>query len=600
MASNSKSNKYPKASIDQLMAVIGVSKDVAKHLLSVCHGDVQMAVNLFLEDSEGSLNIASTSQVRDPIPPQQEVLVQDPGFSTYNTRFKRTVHSVFDSFRDFQVETSRQEEMLSGSDFSPKLKKLEDLFRPPLDLVLHGTFQDARDVGVAQKKWLMVNVQNVMEFACQILNRDIWSNKAIRTIVKEQFIFWQVYCDSAEGQRYSAFYNVTDWPYVAIIDPRTGECMRVWNKIEVSSFCDILLEFLCQHHFDEQPASKRVKMTQEKSIVDANEDEQLAAAIKASLVDSSASSSRKSSSSDTQPEITRLHFTSNDESESRFLLRYPDGSREIVVLPLSATVKALMSHMSTKGYSPERNYHSHCVVINIFTNIVFLHRSGLYMIILWFEHSYNHNVEGHLQCVDIMKNSNLGQVYTCSILNHCPSYHLFPNKKPKELTVWEKIYIQKSEKKKLMNFEIPEVHWSTDRSKKKTAKKRHNTGRPEATDIEISSETAVFSHVSILVNPALMPVMGEEKRQPDVLWTFPPFPRFFAILGHIWYKMWQSLVETAKNNPFGSPFHVAHCESSSSNELVKGRNISATATVGEAGGRELTNTVYFNDPSFCV
>jgi len=38
----------------------------------------------------------------------------------------------------------------------------------------------------------MVNVQNVMEFSCQILNRDVWSNKAIKTVIKEHFIFWQV------------------------------------------------------------------------------------------------------------------------------------------------------------------------------------------------------------------------------------------------------------------------------------------------------------------------------------------------------------------------------------------------------------------------
>lgn len=48
--------------------------------------------------------------------------------------------------------------------------------------------------------------------------------------------------------------------------------------------------------------------------------------------------------------------------------------------------------------------------------------------------------------------------------------------------------------------------------------------------------------------------------------------------------MWQSLLETAKNNPFGSPFHVAHCESSAEKDLVPGRTISAAAAVGEAGG----------------
>jgi hypothetical protein len=50
----------------------------------------------------------------------------------------------------------------------------------------------ARDAGVSHQKWLLVNVQNVLEFSCQILNRDIWSNKAIKTVIKEHFIFWQV------------------------------------------------------------------------------------------------------------------------------------------------------------------------------------------------------------------------------------------------------------------------------------------------------------------------------------------------------------------------------------------------------------------------
>ncbi|KAJ9583730.1 hypothetical protein L9F63_021929, partial [Diploptera punctata] len=36
--------------------------------------------------------------------------------------------------------------------------------------------------------------------------------------------------------------------------------------------------------------------------------------------------------------------------------------------------------------------------------------------------------------------------------------------------------------KKTNNRTFQQVHWSTDRSKKETAKKRHNTGRPEATD----------------------------------------------------------------------------------------------------------------------
>jgi len=44
------------------------------------------------------------------------------------------------------------------------------------------------------------------------------------------------------------------------------------------------------------------------------------------------------------------------------------------------------------------------------------------------------------------------------------------------------------------------------------------------------------------------------------------------------------MIETARNNPFGNPFHVAHCQSSSDKDLVPGRTISAAAVAAEAGG----------------
>lgn len=50
----------------------------------------------------------------------------------------------------------------------------------------------AREVGRTKNRWLMVNVQNVQEFACQVLNRDVWSNATIKSIVSEHFVFWQV------------------------------------------------------------------------------------------------------------------------------------------------------------------------------------------------------------------------------------------------------------------------------------------------------------------------------------------------------------------------------------------------------------------------
>ena len=60
-----------------------------------------------------------------------------------------------------------------------------------------GDFQSARDAATASKKWLMINVQDACEFPCQVLNRDVWSNEAVKTILREHFIFWQVRKKSA-------------------------------------------------------------------------------------------------------------------------------------------------------------------------------------------------------------------------------------------------------------------------------------------------------------------------------------------------------------------------------------------------------------------
>jgi len=73
-----------------------------------------------------------------------------------------------------------------------KSKRLEDLFRPPCDILFLGSFMEARDHAKTLNRWLLVNVQNPQEFSCQVLNRDVWPNEHIQEIVKDHFILWQV------------------------------------------------------------------------------------------------------------------------------------------------------------------------------------------------------------------------------------------------------------------------------------------------------------------------------------------------------------------------------------------------------------------------
>ena len=68
----------------------------------------------------------------------------------------------------------------------------------------------------------MVNMMNSQEFACQVLNRDLWSNKDVQRTIAQNFYFLQYTMDEPEGIRYQRTYPFDEHPHIGIIDPRTG------------------------------------------------------------------------------------------------------------------------------------------------------------------------------------------------------------------------------------------------------------------------------------------------------------------------------------------------------------------------------------------
>ncbi len=66
----------------------------------------------------------------------------------------------------------------------------------------HLSWDEARDQGKEEKKWILVNLQNMSDFNCQALNRDLWKDEAIRDLVKENFIFLQHDKDSQGEQQH--------------------------------------------------------------------------------------------------------------------------------------------------------------------------------------------------------------------------------------------------------------------------------------------------------------------------------------------------------------------------------------------------------------
>ncbi|KAM4604788.1 UBX domain-containing protein 7 isoform 1-T1 [Polymixia lowei] len=315
------------------------TESVGKHMLEACNNNLEMAVTMFLdgggiaeEPSTSSSSTAASSsrgppadEVRAPIPQKQDILVEpEPLFGVPKRR--RPARSIFDGFRDFQTETIRQEqELRNGSTVDKKLSTLADLFRPPIELMHKGSFETAKDCGQLENKWLMINIQNVQDFACQCLNRDVWSNDAVRTIIREHFIFWQVYHDSEEGQRYIQFYKLNKFPYISILDPRTGQKMVEWNQLDVASFLEQATGFLAEHGQLDGPSSHAppAKRARSESLIDASEDSQLEAAIRASLQETH----YESSSAPEAPDSPRSDDDSDAEpfSDSEGLISI-DGS----------------------------------------------------------------------------------------------------------------------------------------------------------------------------------------------------------------------------------------------------------------------------------
>ncbi|XP_060079385.1 UBX domain-containing protein 7-like [Ylistrum balloti] len=359
MASKKAASKWTAAEVEQFCSITGAEENVAERMLEACNGNIQLAIEMHMDGGEmchsgpqpsasssgarGSSSQAATEQVveeeedvRAPIPQRNETLVEETpagfGLAHYSGQMsdddlgfhgrRRKARSVFDGFRDFQAEAKQQEEMMTAgaSTFHSKRQTLEDLFRPPIDVMFKGSFANAREHGKTCQKWLMVNIQNVQEFACQALNRDVWSNSSVKSIIKSKFIFWQVYHDSEEGGKYTQFYKVNNWPYVSIIDPRTGENMVTWDKLDPIIFCELANEFLAENPFcgsDSETSPSPAKRPRVSSIVDASEDSQLQAAIKASLTKSTSSNPVIiDSDSDIDSDNDLETFTDSDDEES--------------------------------------------------------------------------------------------------------------------------------------------------------------------------------------------------------------------------------------------------------------------------------------------
>ncbi|EFQ33857.1 UBX domain-containing protein [Colletotrichum graminicola] len=209
-----------------------------------------------------------------------------------------------------------QPSQAAPSEGGARAQRLAELFRPPYDIMSRLDWDEARQEGKDEKKWIIVNLQDMSDFNCQALNRDIWKDTAVRQLLEESFIFLQYDRSAMAAQQYINFYfhgsgheNPDNYPHVAIIDPRTGEQVKVWSGRpfpSASEFHAQLAEFLDRYSLAANSKNPVVDQAAPRpKTVDVDrmtEEEMLEMALQNSLAASNGGSSSKPTPSVVDPD----------------------------------------------------------------------------------------------------------------------------------------------------------------------------------------------------------------------------------------------------------------------------------------------------------
>ena len=129
---------------------------------------------------------------------------------------------------------------------------LGSLYKPPDDINASGSLQEAMKRAKESKKWLLVNIQAADEFASHVLNRDVWSNETVKEVIRSSFLFWQREKGSQQGGQVVANYNLTQFPVVLIIDPRTGRKVKQYTSDKLKgplSATDVFSDFMGENPY---------------------------------------------------------------------------------------------------------------------------------------------------------------------------------------------------------------------------------------------------------------------------------------------------------------------------------------------------------------
>jgi len=327
-----------KNSVEDFIGITGSNEETARYFLEAHNGSTEAAVNSYLESQTGPSSSRTDREHHTEVPNMHASPYSNQTRSTRSTRelptswgdldsvrapdqtkrarlietaseplgFMTMQNSARDPFRNFRQEQRRRLNPPDSEEaVSAKHHKLAKLFEPPLEIIFNGTFQEARTLAKEESKFLIVNIQKTDEFDCHRMNRDVWKDDTVRNVIMSCCIFWQQDNWSSEAKIYIERYAVSNYPHIGIIDPRTSRLL--WQRNDFISAEDLIVQV--SDTSSKYPMDSSISKPPAPSIIQKNsfqdlasEDQQLAAAIAASLQAPEDSFSVDKSSCDTSEE----------------------------------------------------------------------------------------------------------------------------------------------------------------------------------------------------------------------------------------------------------------------------------------------------------
>eukprot|EP00927_Polykrikos_kofoidii_P024615 TRINITY_DN22353_c0_g1_i1.p1 TRINITY_DN22353_c0_g1~~TRINITY_DN22353_c0_g1_i1.p1 ORF type:complete len:442 (-),score=101.76 TRINITY_DN22353_c0_g1_i1:96-1421(-) len=299
--------------VADFIAMTASGPEEARGYLEMAGGDLQQAMNLFLEMSGG----ASGSPVMRPTPAptasgpmggggpvvdadvaaevaaaaaaagiDTEGLMGDATMADAQEEVRAPMPAFQDQMIDPEVAKRRMQEAMaadaaamerrmsfdrasdragagSGGDEAADTEMsggqaINQLFAPP-HYNEQRPYYEMIEKAKVESKWVLVNVQQAEVFASHQLNRDVWSHATIEEIVLGSFIFWQRDDKSTEGVQFCSLHQCGhQLPHICVIDPRTGRRVKAWDGrkwVDMHAAAEYLFGFLDEFSLSKSPPS---------------------------------------------------------------------------------------------------------------------------------------------------------------------------------------------------------------------------------------------------------------------------------------------------------------------------------------------------------